>query len=175
MTVTLETMMQKIPKAEYTAEFKEQAIKRVKEGKSVGTVANRLNARRVVYAGFSAGGLAALVAAQADPRTLGVLTLDLVDAQALGQRLAPELKCPVIGLFGEAAACNAENHDVATLLAAPHAHIERIAGASHCNFEAPTNWLCRALCEPDIADVSGAALRRAAILQRAVAVVRGFL
>jgi transposase len=42
MTVTLETMMQKIPKAEYTAEFKEQAVKRVKDGKSVGTVAKEL-------------------------------------------------------------------------------------------------------------------------------------
>ena len=31
--------MQKIPKQEYTAEFKEQAVKRVKDGKSVGAVA----------------------------------------------------------------------------------------------------------------------------------------
>lgn len=34
--------MQKIPKAEYTAEFKEQAVKRVKDGKSVGTVAKEM-------------------------------------------------------------------------------------------------------------------------------------
>jgi len=34
--------MQKIPKREYTAEFKEQAVKRVKDGKSVGAVAKEM-------------------------------------------------------------------------------------------------------------------------------------
>ena len=42
MTVTLETKMQKIPKQEYTAEFKEQAVKRVKDGKSVAAVAKEM-------------------------------------------------------------------------------------------------------------------------------------
>ena len=34
--------MQKIPKQEYTTEFKEQAVKRVKDGKSVGTVSKEM-------------------------------------------------------------------------------------------------------------------------------------
>ena len=34
--------MQKIPKQEYTAEFKEQAVKRVKDGKSVSAVAKEM-------------------------------------------------------------------------------------------------------------------------------------
>ena len=34
--------MQKIPKVEYTAEFREQAVKRVKEGKSVRAVAKEM-------------------------------------------------------------------------------------------------------------------------------------
>jgi transposase len=34
--------MQKIPKQEYTAEFKEQAVKRVKDGKTVGAVAKEI-------------------------------------------------------------------------------------------------------------------------------------
>jgi transposase len=42
MTFTLETTMQKIPKQEYTAEFKEQAVKRVKEGQGVGAAAKEL-------------------------------------------------------------------------------------------------------------------------------------
>jgi transposase len=33
--------MQRIPKQEYTAEFKEQAVKRVTEGKGVGAVARK--------------------------------------------------------------------------------------------------------------------------------------
>jgi transposase len=35
-------MMKKIPKQEYTAEFKEQAVKQVKMGKSIGLVAKEL-------------------------------------------------------------------------------------------------------------------------------------
>ncbi len=34
--------MQKIPKPEYTTEFKEQAVKRVKDGKTVGAVAKEM-------------------------------------------------------------------------------------------------------------------------------------
>jgi transposase len=34
--------MQKIPKQEYTVEFKAQAVKRVKDGKTVGTVAKEM-------------------------------------------------------------------------------------------------------------------------------------
>ncbi len=42
MDVTLEAKMIKIPKQEYTAEFKEQAVKRVTEVGSVGRVAEEL-------------------------------------------------------------------------------------------------------------------------------------
>jgi transposase-like protein len=35
-------MMQKIPKPESTAAFKEQAVKRVKDGKTVGSVAKEM-------------------------------------------------------------------------------------------------------------------------------------
>jgi len=135
-------------------------------------VANRLGGRRLVYAGFSAGGLAALVAARNDPRTLGVLTLDLVDARELGRLMVREFDQPVIGLFGESASCNADNNGLATLAVARQARIEHIAGASHCDFEAPTDWLCRALCAPDR---TGAEQRRAEILARSVTAVRSLL
>ncbi|MGQ9659121.1 MAG: alpha/beta hydrolase family protein [Thermochromatium sp.] len=131
-------------------------------------VADRLGARRLVYAGFSAGGLAALVAARNDPRTLGVLTLDLVDAQGLGRLMMRGFDRPVIGLFGEPASCNANNNGLLVLAEARQARIERIAGASHCDFEAPTDWLCRALCEPDH---KGAEQRRAEILARSVSAI----
>jgi transposase len=42
MTVTWETKMQKMPKQEFTVAFKEQAIKRVKDGKTVGVVAKEM-------------------------------------------------------------------------------------------------------------------------------------
>ncbi len=37
--------MQKLPKQEYTAEFKEQAVKRVKEGRSLAAVAKEAVAK----------------------------------------------------------------------------------------------------------------------------------
>lgn len=42
MDVTMERKTMKIPKQEYTAEFKELAVKRVKEGQSIGAVAREL-------------------------------------------------------------------------------------------------------------------------------------
>ena len=42
MDVTKERKTMKIPKQEYTAEFKELAVKRVKEGQSIGAVAREL-------------------------------------------------------------------------------------------------------------------------------------
>jgi transposase len=42
MDVTMERKTMKIPKQEYTAEFKELAVKRVKEGQSIGAAAKEL-------------------------------------------------------------------------------------------------------------------------------------
>ena len=46
----------KIPKQEYTAEFKELAVKRVKDGQSVGTVAKELGLSRADPAQLGQGG-----------------------------------------------------------------------------------------------------------------------
>lgn len=42
MDVTIESKTMNIPKQEYTAGFKELAVKRVKEGQSIGAVAREL-------------------------------------------------------------------------------------------------------------------------------------
>ncbi|TCT19239.1 alpha/beta fold hydrolase [Thiobaca trueperi] len=121
----------------------------VRRGFEMIQLADTLAARRVVYAGFSAGALAALVAGRHDPRALGVVALDLVDAQSLGLRMADGMTRPLLGLTGEASACNAYNNGLAVYAAIPHARVARIAGASHCDFESPTDWRCRLVCEPD--------------------------
>ncbi|MBO8084574.1 MULTISPECIES: alpha/beta hydrolase [Marichromatium] len=109
-------------------------------------VADRLGARRVVYVGFSAGGLAALVAARNDPRARGVVTLDLVDAAGLGRVTAAALRVPLVGLEGEPGRCNAHNGAGLVHAQAPRGRLERIAGAGHCDFESPTDLLCEMLC-----------------------------
>ena len=121
----------------------------VRNGFDMIRVADALHAGRVVYVGFSAGGLAALVAARNDPRARGAVTLDLVDADAVGRHAAAGFDRPLIGLVGEPSACNARGNGLAVLAAARLARIERIAGADHCDFESPTDRVCRLLCGSD--------------------------
>jgi hypothetical protein len=110
-------------------------------------LAPKVGARASLYAGFSAGGLAALIACRNDPHSLGVVTLDLVDAQNLGKRAAVDLRKPLVGLMGEPTNCNAQGNGQAVFDASPGSMLHRIVGAAHCDFEAPTDRLCELVCE----------------------------
>jgi hypothetical protein len=113
-------------------------------------VARALDAERIVYAGFSAGALAALVAGRSDPKAIGIVTLDLVDAQGIGRRAATGLDKPLFGLVGEPTNCNARDNARGVFALSDTARLRRIAGAGHCDFESPTDRLCRLLCDdPD--------------------------
>jgi predicted alpha/beta-hydrolase family hydrolase len=131
-------------------------------------VAERLAAPRPIYAGFSAGGLAALLAAADDPDTAGALTLDLVDQAGMGRQAAARLSQPVIGLFGDASSCNADLNGLDAVNVAPRGEVVRIGGATHCDFESPTDGLCRLVCEPEGRSQDAAAERRAFIIEQAV-------
>ncbi|MFK7997516.1 MAG: alpha/beta hydrolase [Granulosicoccus sp.] len=101
----------------------------------------------IIYAGFSAGALAAVLAADNDTRA--IVTLDLVDQADLGLTRITQLQTPLIGLAGPATSCNDNNNGDAVYGARDNDSISdlvRIPGASHCDFEAPTNWLCRFAC-----------------------------
>jgi hypothetical protein len=135
-------------------------------------VTDAIGATRVVYAGFSAGGLAALVAGRRDPRSLGVLALDLVDDDELGVRMAEGLQTPLIGIMGEPTACNARGNGMPIFAASPRGRVETLAGAGHCDFESPTDWLCEAVCERP----EGASSElRASIIESAVAAIEGLM
>jgi dienelactone hydrolase len=113
-------------------------------------LARALGAGRVVYAGFSAGGLAAVLAGRMDPSAVGIVTLDLVETQGLGVRAATGLDIPLLALAGEPTNCNARGNGRAVLAAADQARVAPIAGAGHCDFEAPTDALCELVCQdPD--------------------------
>jgi hypothetical protein len=110
-------------------------------------LATELHARRVAYVGFSAGGLAAVVAAQQDPQAVGVIALDLVDDDGLGVRMAKGLDKPLIGIMGEPSNCNAYGNGMPVIAMSGLGRYERIPGAGHCDFESPSNWLCELVCE----------------------------
>lgn len=133
--------------------------------------ANTLGRPEVVYAGFSAGGLAALLAASGDPDSLGVVVLDLVDQGALGRQAAADLQVPVVGLFGAPSRCNANGNGLPVLVDVVGVEVERFADATHCDFESPTDNLCRLLCEPNDRDPDDAARQRSRVVASTVAAV----
>ncbi len=148
-----------------------------RQARDLQLVATALGARRVIYVGHSAGGLAAVLAGRADPRTVGVVTLDVVDAEQLGVSAAQELTVPLVALSGEPSPCNADNNGLAMVAANPHAQLERIAGANHCDFEAPTDWRCRLLCAATTAPIATLeqAARRVRIIQLTTAALQSLM
>lgn len=132
--------------------------------------------QRVIYAGFSAGALAALVAARNDPNALGAVTLDLVDAQGIGEHAARGLDKPLIGLAGERSNCNANDNARAVFAAAQQARMTRIPGSGHCDFEAPTDALCELVCaDPDQADAQTTAQLRKQIQHQTLAAIQALI
>ena len=134
-------------------------------------LAGRLDANDVVYAGFSAGALAAVLAGAADPAARGVVTLDLVDQGELAARALDTLDAPLVGLQGPPSACNANGSGQRVFGARPDAPLATLAGASHCEFESPTNRLCEIACGDE--DVRADDERvRGDIIDRVVDIVR---
>lgn len=100
---------------------------------------------RVLYAGFSAGGLAALLAAAEDPAAVAYLGLDPVDSGGLAAG-ATEWQGPALFLFAEPSPCNAEGNmrPFADRLAS--ARVVSVTHATHCHFEDPYASACERLC-----------------------------
>lgn len=144
----------------------------IQNGRDMRRVTDQLGARKVVYVGFSAGGLSALVAAWGDPRAVGVLTLDLVDDGRLGAGLARTLRVPLLGLQGDPTPCNAQGNGAAVFAASPMGRVLPVPNANHCDFESPTDWLCESLCGwPD----PGSRERRQEVVVRSVALTAELL
>ena len=114
--------------------------------------------QRVMLVGFSAGGLSSLLAADT-PGVVGFVGLDPFDrvlpneTERAGITASRRLTTEALLLRAPASSCNAK------AVAAPWGtelkalwRDDLIAGASHCDFEAPTDWKCRLACgdtDPD--------------------------
>ena len=102
---------------------------------------------RVVLVGFSAGGLSTLLAA-ASPGVVGYVGLDAIDRPGgVGLAAARLLQTPAILIRRQPSFCNGYGiaepwHDALPKLVDQH----NIDGASHCDFEAPTDGWCEAFC-----------------------------
>jgi len=110
------------------------------------------SANRVMLVGFSAGGLSSLLAADT-PGVVGFVGLDSYDhllpnqSERLGVVAARRLDRETLLLRAPASSCNAQS--VAASWRSEFKALwrdELITGASHCDFEAPTDWMCRLVC-----------------------------
>ena len=126
-------------------------------------LARTLHDGPVLYAGYSAGGLAALLAAAGTDaagtdtaaaaagteRGVGVvayLGLDAVDSGGLALSRRDELSVPALFLLAEAGRCNARGNILKAVPRHPGVTVLRVQSATHCHFENPTDRTCERLC-----------------------------
>lgn len=102
---------------------------------------------RVVLIGTSAGGLATVLAAAQLPGIAGWIGLDPVDRTGTGIAAAARVSVPAVVMLAEPSLCNLVDSGRAIADALPRRlRTVEVADASHCDFEDPTNNLCRAVC-----------------------------
>ncbi|HEY2967234.1 MAG TPA: hypothetical protein VGK75_02610 [Casimicrobiaceae bacterium] len=102
---------------------------------------------RIVLIGTSAGGLATVLAAAKLPALAGWVGLDPVDGTGTGVHAASQLRSPAVVLLADPSGCNLYGSGRSIARAVP-ALLRSIvlAGASHCDFEGPTNKFCQRIC-----------------------------
>jgi pimeloyl-ACP methyl ester carboxylesterase len=99
-----------------------------------------------IYAGYSAGGLAAVVATADDPQAVALLGLDMVDNASLGAGAAASVAVPAFVVVGEPSQCNTTNNGLAVFAAMPNGRALRVTEADHCDFQDPADFLCGITC-----------------------------
>ena len=106
----------------------------------------QLEIDKVIYAGFSAGGLAAYLAALEDPATVAYLGLDPVDSGKLGINSDKSLTVPALVLFAKPSACNGRNNFLPVIEQLETGDLVRFDKATHCHFELPYDRKCSLAC-----------------------------
>ena len=114
----------------------------------------------VVIVGHSAGSMAALVAGAESGTTVGVLGLDPVAPREgnLNDQAAA-LEGMLAALVGAPSQCNSSNSGV-EIYREGSADMFTITGATHCDFEAPTNFICTAACGGSVGEEGQSTIRQ---------------
>jgi dienelactone hydrolase len=114
---------------------------------SVPELEGRVDPRRRGLMGFSAGGLAVMLAAASQPEVGLVVALDGVDRGDMGARAAASIQAPVVALWAEPASCNARGNGHAMVAAGTGPRREaKVVDATHCDPEWPSDVACGLLC-----------------------------
>jgi pimeloyl-ACP methyl ester carboxylesterase len=139
-----------VPDLPYTADHwgNGDAIVELERALAAGALGlSPLDRSHLVLIGTSAGGLATVLAAAKLPGLAGWVGLDPVDRTFSGIHAAAQLTCPAVVLLAEPSTCNLFGSGRSIARAVPGLlRYTLIPGASHCDFESPTNKLCRVMC-----------------------------
>lgn len=102
---------------------------------------------RTVLIGFSAGGLASLLAAARTPGVTGWIGLDPVDRDGEGLHVAARVSAPAVILRAVPHSCNAwaNSHSWGAFLPRLSRDV-LVEAATHCDFENPGDPVCSAAC-----------------------------
>ena len=102
---------------------------------------------RLVLIGTSAGGLSTVLAAAKLPKLAGWIGLDPVDRTGSGVHAASRLTIPAVVMLAEPSVCNLFGSGRSIARAVPDLlRSVVLSGASHCDFEGPTNKFCERAC-----------------------------
>ncbi|KFJ43886.1 dienelactone hydrolase family protein [Francisella philomiragia] len=96
--------------------------------------------------GFSAGGLATLIATSENTRVKLWIGLDPVDVGNLGSQAAKNINCPTYIIAASASACNANNNYKNFITNLKENNLIKIDGAVHVDAEWPTNRFAELFC-----------------------------
>jgi dienelactone hydrolase len=101
----------------------------------------------LVLVGTSAGGLSTVLAASKLPKLAGWVGLDPVDRTGSGVHAASRLTIPAVVMLAEPSVCNLFGSGRSIARAVPDLlRSVVLSGASHCDFEGPTNKFCERVC-----------------------------
>jgi pimeloyl-ACP methyl ester carboxylesterase len=112
-------------------------------------LAEHLDVGSVGLAGYSAGGVAAVIAAAARPDTPVLLGLDMVDSGGFGGPAAPSVTAPAHDIAAEPAMCNSSSNGVPVFAAIDGSTTVRLVDADHCDFQNPADGFCGLCSEPN--------------------------
>lgn len=137
-----------------------------KNGLNMVELGQAYGANEVIYAGHSAGGLAAIIAGSLDNNNLGILGLDATDTDGIpgvpnfiGQQYAANVTSTAFSVRGEPSSCNSEGNGLDLFEMMPNSYKVKVDEADHCDFEYPTNFGCEINCENSQASVSDEEIR----------------
>lgn len=103
-------------------------------GEAIALLGQALEPAGPIYAGFSAGGLAAWIAAVNDPVAIGYVGLDAVDSNGLAGMFAG-IDVPIRGVVAEPGQCNTNNNFLSIYEQKPGMPVIRVVDAQHFDFE----------------------------------------